>query len=145
MKTLVHCDMWDALALKCSVYSDYNVLCVYSRIPQRKFYRLLWSSKWPPPPPILYPPPVSRLFWVVPDVTWAESLSERTFHGKWGKSYGSPRSQKVCLETQQEEHLGSFDLTAPSKMLSKTFIKTMCVYVSEWVGEWETQKERERE
>lgn len=67
----------------------------------------------------------------LPDVTWAESLSERTFHGNELRVIVCPGAQKVCLEHREKKHLGNLDLTAPSTGPAlqhwKAFIKAVRV------------------
>lgn len=126
--------MWNALPLKCSIKAEYNVMCVYSRIPPSKFYRLLWSSKWVPFP--------LHLFWVVPDVTWAELPNECTFHGNEVGVIVRPGAKRSAWNTKRRTPWKPTWPDSAEQNLTllprKTFIKTVCVRettcdVSFWV------------
>lgn len=100
-------------------------MCVYSGITLRKFYCLLWSSKYPPTKP-------PHLFWVVPDVTWAESLSERTFHGNEVRVMVCPGAKRSAWNTKRRTPWKPRPDSAEQSLALvhlKTFIKTVCACV----------------
>lgn len=68
------------------------------------------------------------LFWVMPDVTCAESLSKRTFHSSEVRIMVRPRAKRFVWNTRREGHLRNLSLTLQSKVwLHYAFIKTVCV------------------
>lgn len=61
---------------------------------QANFTACFEVQSFPPSPPF-------RLFWVVPDVTWAESLSERTFHGNEVRVMVRPGAKRSAWNTKR--------------------------------------------
>ncbi len=75
-------------------------------------------------------PSPPHLFWVVPDVTWAESLSERTFHGNEVRVMVRPGGERSAWNTKRRTPWKPRpDRTEQSLALVHLyiFIKTVCV------------------
>lgn len=80
-------------------------------------------------PPHQTPP---HLFWVVPDVTWAESLSERTFHGNEVRVMVCPGAKRSAWNTKRRTPWKPRPDSAEQSLALvhlKTFIKTVCACV----------------
>lgn len=68
------------------------------------------------------------LFRVLPDVTWAESLTERTFHGNEVRLMICPRAKRSAWNT--EERFGNVELIVQSRVClwcTETLLLKQCV------------------
>lgn len=124
MKTFIEGNLLYALHLKRSVTIGH--VCIQWNtseqiLPPALKFKVSTTSPHPLPP---------RLFWVVPDVTWAESLSECTFHGNEVRVMVRPGAKRSAWNTKRRTPWKPWPDSTEQRLVlvhRKTFIKTVCV------------------